>query len=168
MHVGRLSSALRAAKGDAHATAGIMTELWKGHRFLRRCTDGEGRPLGKLAIISYRCVTSEHDAFTLDAAALRSVVEAAQQSSVQYLWLDAWAYRKQPPWVAYRHADFVRTLLAVMLSVDHVIWLPRSRSDARGECATRLTPSTLDSRLSSSLSVRSPARCRSIQDLVHV
>jgi len=65
-------------------------------------------------------------------------VLAAQQNDVEYLWLDAWAYRKQPPWANYQHGDFVRTLLAVMLCVSHVIWLPRSRSNARGEYQYRI------------------------------
>ena len=136
VHVGWLAAAL--ADADDASTLAVMHELWKGHRFLERATDAGGRPLGKLAIISYRCVTSTADVFTLDAHALRSTVLAAQQSDVDYLWLDAWAYRKQPPWAAYDHADFVRTLLSVMLRVSHVIWLPRSRADAKGEYQYRI------------------------------
>ena len=128
----------------------VMTELWKGKRFLQRATDEQGQPFGKLAIISYRCVPRHDDAFTLDAFALRSAVLAAQQNDVEFLWLDAWAYRKQPPWAEYEHSDFMRTLLAVMLRVSHVIWLPRSRLDAEGECKppSDSTLSPLASRLS--------------------
>jgi len=100
-------------------------------------TDPSGRPLGKLAIITYRCKPAA-DGFTLDALALRSAVLAAQQNSVKYLWLDAWTYRKQPPWATYEHDDFVRTLVAVMLRVSHVIWLPRSREHDPGEYQTRI------------------------------
>lgn len=50
---------------------------------------------------------------------------------------DAWAYRKQPPWEAYHHDDFVKTLATVMAQVDLVIWLPRSRKDAPGQCTVQ-------------------------------
>ena len=138
VNVSGLAEALDEAENDVASTEHVMAELWKGHRFLQRATDANGRPLGKLAIISYRCVTSDEDVFTLDAFALRSAVLAAQQTDVEYLWLDAWAYRKQPPWIEYEHGDFVRTLLAVMLRVEHVIWLPRSRLNAKGEYQFRI------------------------------
>ncbi len=134
VNVPLLATAL-ATGADTHE---IMRELFTGDRFLERATDASGTPLGRLAIISYRCVRSSDDAFTLDAPALRSAVSAAQRADVDYLWLDAWAYRKQPPWGTYRHEDFVRTLLAVMLRVEHVIWLPRSRADAPGEYQGRI------------------------------
>ena len=69
--------------------------------------------MGKLAIISYRCVGGNGDSFTMDAAALHSIVRVAQQQRIDHVWLDAWAYRKTPPWASYSHRDFMRTLLTV-------------------------------------------------------
>eukprot|EP00966_Prymnesium_polylepis_P133957 3096417-Prymnesium_polylepis.2 len=87
---------------------------------------------GTIAIISYRCERVSSDAFTLDAFAFLSAVAAARQHGIAYLWLDAWAYRQQPPWATYRHEHFCECLAEVMLLVDRVIWLPVSRLTGLG------------------------------------
>ena len=133
--VRRLAAALQDA--DEETTQQIMSELWSGHMYLERCMDREGNKLGKLAIISYR-VTTAKDGFTLDAHALRCAVAAAGTHGINYLWLDCWAYRQQPPWGTYTHADFIVTLSTVMLSVDMVLWLPRSRAQAFGQYQYRV------------------------------
>jgi len=84
------------SNADVTSTEDVTRELYQGHRFLQRVVTTDGRLMGKLAIISYRCERVESDEFTLDAAALRASVQAAQAAEVDYLWLDAWAYRKQP------------------------------------------------------------------------
>jgi hypothetical protein len=48
-----------------------------------------------------------------------------------------WAYRHQPPWQAYDHTHFVRTLATVMSQTDLVIWLPRSRAGVPGQYQER-------------------------------
>ena len=58
-------------------------------------------PACRLAIISYRCAKSADDAFTLDEHAFCSAVASAREHAVAFLWLDCWAYRRQPPWGTY-------------------------------------------------------------------
>jgi len=79
--------------------------------------------MGKLAFISDRIVKSSADEFTLDVEAFVSAINAAKQAQVDFLWLDCWCYRKQPPWSNYVHSDFVVHLPKVSLAVDIVIWL---------------------------------------------
>ena len=69
-------------------------------------------------------MTRNDDVFTLDAWALRSAVLAAQQNGIEYLWLDAWAYRKQPPFAEYHHDDFVRTLVSLATKTAEAVHLP--------------------------------------------
>ena len=84
---------------DAGAPAcKILDELYDGHRFLRRFSPEESR----MSIISYRCIKSESDKWTLDECAFLSAVASARAFAIDFLWLDSWAYRKTP----YAHADF--------------------------------------------------------------
>ena len=115
----------------------VMTQLWKSHEFLACARTEAGQRFGKLAIISYRVVGGA-DGFTFDAHAFLSIICAARLHNVDFLWLDCWAYRKQLPWAEYEHVDFMTTLSVVMLSVDLVIWLPRSRQLAPGEYQSRV------------------------------
>ena len=82
----RLAAALE--RDDARV---VMHELWTGHAFLERAVEPDGTKRGKLAIISYRVIPSESDAFTLDADAFDCAVRAARRAGVDYLWLDCWA-----------------------------------------------------------------------------
>ena len=143
-------SLLEADRADGVSTSDVMTELQNGSRYLVPITDEVVattpgrmwrrvlRPNVKLAIMSYRVQLSKSDEFTLAPEAFESALEAASAHGVTHIWLDKWAYRKQPPWAAYRHADFVKTLTTVMSQVDLVIWLPRSRADAPGQYQQRL------------------------------
>ena len=85
-----------------------------------------------------RIVKSESDIFTLDTPALLAAVEAASARSIDFLWLDCWAYRRQPPWGEYDHDHFCHSLTAVMQHVDLVLWLPRSRAAAAGQYQYRI------------------------------
>ena len=51
---------------------------------------------------------SNLDKFTLDPGAFLGAMAAAKANEVDYVWLDAWAYRDQPPWKEYNHAHFCR------------------------------------------------------------
>ena len=75
--------------------------------------------VGKLAIISYRIVKGD-DGFTLSPQAFLAAIDTAAAMQVEFVWLDCWAYREQPPWGVYVHADFVRTLTTVMSQVHCV------------------------------------------------
>ena len=120
--------------------AAVKTALFEGSKYLRHIP-----PSAKLGIISYRVCGAKvgadgvkEDEFTLDEEAFLSALAAAQANGVDYLWLDCWAYRKQPPWGAYVHRDFCATLAMVMWRTNHVIWLPRSRSHAAGQYQYRV------------------------------
>ena len=141
--VSRVAAAIEAGTPPSE----VLIELFNGSAYLEPCTTAAAGVLGrrdrkvtrgKLAIISYRCVKADGDSFTLSEPAFLSALSAAQRHGVEYLWLDAWSYRKQPPWAEYVHMDFVMTLTTVMAQVDLVIWLPRSRASARGEYQERL------------------------------
>jgi hypothetical protein len=69
---------------------------------------------------------------------LRVTRSACVRRAQDFVWLDAWAYRQQPPWGDYDHPHFCATLAHVMLRVNHVIWLPRSRKSAHGEYQYRI------------------------------
>ena len=92
----------------------IHCELHLGHRFLERCvTNGTKR--GKLAIITYRIAADSIMAVTTaSTSTLLAVIEAATQHDVEYIWLDCWAYRRQPPWAEYDHEHFCASLACVM------------------------------------------------------
>ena len=60
--------------------------------------ENTGAIIGRMAIISYRTATdAKLDAFTLSVEAFLSAIERAQECGIDWLWLDAWAYRRQPP-----------------------------------------------------------------------
>ena len=126
------------ARGEPPAA--IITELFHGSRYLRPIPSS-----AKVSIISYRCCAakvgkdgSKEDDFTLDEHAFLSALAAAQAHGIDFLWLDCWAYRKQPPWGTYVHRDFCVALATVMWRIDHVIWLPRSRAWAPGQYQYRV------------------------------
>lgn len=81
---------------------------------------------------------SSLDVYTLDTAALLATVEAAIAHDIDFLWLDCWAYRRQPPWASYSHDHFTASLTTVMQTVDLVLWLPRSRATASGTYQYRI------------------------------
>ena len=124
-----LALVIEALDAGAPASA-ILDELYQGSRFLRRFNPQHQR----MSIISYRCIKAESDCWTLDESAFLSAVESARTFTIDYLWLDSWAYRKSP----YVHADFCKTLAYVMLTTTHVVWLPRSRKTAPGAYQYRL------------------------------
>ncbi|KAL1495233.1 hypothetical protein AB1Y20_017096 [Prymnesium parvum] len=134
--VAPLHAAICAADGQPALDA-IHAELHAGHRFLRRSMR-HGEKLGRMAIISYRIEKSSSDVFTLDTRALLAAVAAAREHSIDFLWLDCWAYRRQPPWATYDHDHFCQSLSAVMMAVDLVLWLPRSRAHAMGTYQYRI------------------------------
>ena len=103
---------------DVGTVGAILAELFHGTKFLRMCAV-DGVKKGRLAIISYRCVRMDHDNFTLDAFAFLSAVASAKTHSIDYIWLDAWAYRRQPPWTEYDHVHFCRCLEEVRFRTDH-------------------------------------------------
>ena len=74
--------------------------------------------------------------FTLDGAALRSLLEQAHMHKIDALWTDIWCYRSGG--AAYDHKDFCRTLHSVTEGIIAVLWLPRSKVGSRGEYAYRL------------------------------
>lgn len=128
----------RALDGpNAEPVSTVMKSLWTGIEYLEPVFTAEGGKRGSLAIISYRMVPAD-DGFTLDAESFLSVLRCAEREGISFLWLDCWAYRKQPPWAPYVHQEFISTLTAVMLAIDLVIWLPRSRSYAKGQYQYRV------------------------------
>ena len=128
----RVSKVVRDLDAGVPASE-VLRELFSGFTYLEPC-DAAGR----LAIISYRVVTVADDSFTLGAEAFLCAVAAARDNDVTYLWLDAWAYREQPPWATYVHRNFLRTLAQVMTRVSLVVWLPRARAHAHGEYQHRI------------------------------
>eukprot|EP00965_Chrysotila_dentata_P133982 4431212-Pleurochrysis_carterae.AAC.1 len=49
---------VRRAGDDVGAVAAILTELYKGCKYLGECMSGTGEKKGKAALVSYRVVTS--------------------------------------------------------------------------------------------------------------
>jgi hypothetical protein len=79
-----------------------------------------------------------------------------------------WAYRAQPPWRAYSHDHFVQSLTSVMLSVDLVVWLPRSRAHSDGQYQYARAARPCSARLAAvPASVISPAARAASQLTVH-
>jgi hypothetical protein len=72
---------------------------------------------------------------TLDAAALRGIIDAARALQVDALWLDAWCFRCGD---TYNHEKFCDELFDVTEGVVGVVWLPRARQGAHGDYQYRL------------------------------
>ena len=104
-----------------HALCGLVERLHSHlHAHRSRCLAENFDPYGesnRMAIISYRCEKSPHDKYTLDPGAFLGAIAAAKSHGIDYVWLDAWAFREQPPWAEYVHKNFCRTLKVVMLAI---------------------------------------------------
>lgn len=109
---------------DSEAPESVLTRLYTTDELLRKRVRADEI---SFAIISYRQVRSKHDAFTMDVDAFVAAVARAHEAGIAALWLDAWCYRQEGPYV---HAAFCAELSAVMRHVTSVIWLPRSRTGA--------------------------------------
>ena len=90
------------------------------------------------ALISYRQERGGDDAYghlTLDSAALRGAMVAAQRLGAVALWIDVWCYRFDGD---YDHDDFCQTLHSVLGAVSSVVWLPGTKLGSNGEYPHRL------------------------------
>ena len=94
----------------------------------------------RCALVSYRqekqAGAQAFGEYTLDGAALRSIVVAARSLEIEAIWLDAWCYRTCTE--QYDHEDFCRTLNDVIAGVAAVVWLPQSKlgsTGTRSDCA---------------------------------
>lgn len=66
----------------------------------------EGK-LGKLAIITYRIAKDGLGLnTTVSTEVILTAVEVARKHGIEFLWLDCWTYRRQPPWASYEHQHF--------------------------------------------------------------
>jgi hypothetical protein len=79
-------------------------------------------------LISYRQEYDAADGTTMDGTALESIVKVAEAAGITALWCDSWCYKTAG---AYDHQRFCSTLAAVVLHATEVIWLPRSRPQAK-------------------------------------
>ena len=90
---------LRAAL-NSDAPELVLTRLYTTDELLRRVRVADGV---SFAIISYRQVRAKDDAFTMDVDAFVAAAAKAGEAGVAALWLDAWCYRQEGPYV---HAAF--------------------------------------------------------------
>ena len=90
---------------------------------------------GFTSSVARSVMEEQFERFTLDGEALHSVVAAAKELQVEFVWLDAWCYKFIGE---YNHSHFCRTLHAVVSGVVAIVWLPRSKARSRGEYPFRL------------------------------
>ena len=119
-------------KSSAHA---VLTDLHSPSMHLLRRV--QHVPDLDVALISYRQALAKNrrDGFTLDDAALQSIVEVAAKAGIRSLWLDAWCHKVAD---AYDHVAFCSTLSNVVRHARMVIWLPRARTTAQPSYQFRL------------------------------